>query len=179
MNDLGPAATATLLATQAVLEARAGVGCSGPLVWSPAGGPAAPADVPAQAWSRPLEQWQGQEQDWSGWERDVALFAAWAAAEQDLTGPAYRAWLWGWLEVTYGIPKTDDNAFWPAMVWALRVALTDPDTDLRRVRHPELTAALQHSTRGSDGEVQRWRLLPDAPAGRPAVPTGGRSGGQR
>jgi len=167
LDQLRPAAMPVLLATQAVLEARSPVGGTGPLVWSPAPGHcavllAAAKDDLAEAWSRPA----GQEQDWDDWQHNVALAAALSAAEQDLTEHAFAPWLWRWLDVNYGIPDTDGTAFWVPLVWALRGALTDPDTDPDVVEQPALARALRHSTRSPDGTAQRWQLLRDAPTGR-------------
>lgn len=98
--------------------------------------------APRAMWSRPVEQ----NQDWSDGDDDIALNAALAAAEEDLTEHAFQPWLWRWLEATYGICDTNENAFWPRTVWALRTALTDPDSDPCAVRHPALATALRHTT---------------------------------
>lgn len=161
-----------LLATQADLETRGRVETTGPLVWGPAcGDSAAPDDALTKVWSRSVEQ----DQDRTGGEHDIALSAALAAAEEDLTEHAFQPWLWRWLDVNYGICNTDDNAFWSRNAWALRTALTDPDTAPAVVRHPTLAVALRHTTRAHDGAVQRWQLLRSPPS-RPTVSsTGGRS----
>lgn len=163
LHQLRTATTATLLATQAVLETCGRVDATGPLVWSPpAVGPAAWDGASATVWSRPVER----DQDWSDGDDDIALSAALAAAEEDLTAHAFQPWLWRWMDVNYGICNTDNNAYWVPGVWALRVALTDPDIEPAAVRHPALAAALRHTTRTSAGTVQRWQLLrhPSQPA---------------
>ena len=133
---------------------------------SPAAGSAAPGGALSAVWSRPVEQ----NQDWSDGDDDIALNAALAAAEEDLTEHAFQPWLWRWLDVNYGIANTDENAFWRRTVWALRTALTDPDSDPRAVRHPALAAALRHTTRTSADGLQRWQLL-DHPPVRPTRST--------
>ena len=80
-----------------------------------------------------------------------------------MTEHAFQPWLWRWLDVNYGICKTDENAFCPPAVWALRTALTDPDIDPGGVCHAGLAAALRHTTRTSAGGVQRWQLLRHPP----------------
>lgn len=149
-------------------------GSAPPARWSggPAcGDPAAPDDALTTVWSRSVEQ----DQDWPFGDHDIALSAALAAAEEDLTEHAFQPWLWRWLDVNYGICNTDDNALWSRNAWALRTALTDPDTAPAVVRHPTLAVALRHTTRAHDGAVYRWQLLRSPPS-RPTVSiTGGRS----
>ncbi len=155
VKQLRTAATGTLLVTQAVLETCGQVGATGPLVWGPPSAGSAVLDgALATMWSRPVEQ----DQDCSDGDDGIALSAALAAAEEDLTEHAFQPWLWDWLDINYAICNTDDNASWPPAVRALRIALTDPDTDPAVVRHPALAAALRHTTRTHDG-VQRWQLL--------------------
>ena len=156
LEDLPAAATPTLFATQAVLETNGRVHATGPLTWSPsAAGSAAPGGAIAAVWSRPVQQ----DQDWSDGEDGIALSAALAGAEEDLTEHAFQPWLWRWLNVNYGICDTDENAFWLPTVSALRTALTDSDRDPCVVRHAALAEALRHTTRRHDGTVQGWRML--------------------
>ena len=155
-EGLRAASTPTLLATQAVLETHGQVHDTGPLTWSPPGaGAAALGGALSAVWSRPVEQ----NQDWSDGDDGIALNAAFAAAEEDLTERAFQPWLWRWLDVNYGIYDTNENAFWRRTVWALRTALTDPDSDPSAVRRPGWAAALRHTTGTSAGGLQRWQLL--------------------